>query len=309
MLPADGSLIDRYAGCLLGLACGDALGGPVEFLSRQEVAAAHPDGVREFRGGGWLHLNPGEVTDDTQLTLALARALTERGLDLDLFAAELLAWYHSDPKDIGTTTRRDLEALAAGVEPERAGAVAVAGLAAGGGASNGAGMRCAPVALRFRKDRRRLEGASLASARVTHAEPRAAWATVAVNNGIVHLLNGGSLADLPAAAVEGTAEPEVRAAVLAAPGMEAGRARAGGFVVETLRAAFWSVVHAGSAEEAIVAAVGFGDDADTTGAVAGALAGAHWGASALPDRWLTVLQPRHDLDAHAARLLSLSDAP
>ena len=58
-----------------------------------------------------------------------------------------------------------------------------------------------------------------------------------------------------------------------------------------------------------MAAVGFGDDADTTGAVAGALAGAHWGASTLPDRWLTVLQPRHDLEAHAARLLSLSDAP
>jgi ADP-ribosylglycohydrolase len=112
--------------------------------------------------------------DDTELTLALARALTERGLELDLFAAELLAWYRSDPKDIGTTTRRALAALAGGTGPDGSGEAALVGLAEGKGASNGAVMRCAPVALRFRKDRRRLAEASLASARATHAEPRAA---------------------------------------------------------------------------------------------------------------------------------------
>ena len=301
------SLADRYAGCLLGLACGDALGGPVEFVSRHEIDRSHPDGVRDFVGGGWLELAPGEVTDDTELTLALARSLTERGLEMDLFAAEMLAWYRSEPKDIGNTTRRALQALASGVAWGRSGQAALRGLPAGAGARNGAVMRCAPVALRFRRDPARLVEASLASAAITHAEPRASWATVAVNQGLVHLLHGGALADLPAAATGGIEEPDVRAAILAASGMPEEAVRARGFVIETVQAAFWAVVHAASAEVAIVSAVGFGDDADTTGAVAGALAGAYWGAARLPERWLTLLEPRLELEDHAARLLALSE--
>ena len=81
-----GSMIDlqdRYRGVLLGLACGDALGGPVEFLSRDDIATQHPGGLREFIGGGWLDLYPGEITDDTQMTLAIARSLAEKG-DVDM---------------------------------------------------------------------------------------------------------------------------------------------------------------------------------------------------------------------------------
>ncbi len=120
------SLRDRYAGTLLGLACGDALGGPVEFLNRDEIAARFPTGVTEFIGGGWLRLDPGEVTDDTQQALILAESLTENGLDLDRLAAGLIAWFRGNPKDIGNTTRIALEALAAGTAPLDAGAVALA---------------------------------------------------------------------------------------------------------------------------------------------------------------------------------------
>src|SRR5215208_2322655 len=77
------SLHDRYVGTLLGLACGDALGGPVEFVKRDEIEARFPNGVSEFIGGGWLRLAPGEVTDDTQQALILAESLTTSGLDLD----------------------------------------------------------------------------------------------------------------------------------------------------------------------------------------------------------------------------------
>src|SRR5918999_3183936 len=121
------SLRDRYAGTLLGLACGDALGGPVEFLNRDEIAARFPTGVSEFIGGGWLMLAPGEVTDDTQQALILAESLTDDGLDLDRLAAGLIAWFRGDPKDIGNTTRIALEALAAGTAPLEAGAGAAAG--------------------------------------------------------------------------------------------------------------------------------------------------------------------------------------
>lgn len=88
------TLADRYRGTLLGLACGDALGGPVEFMSREEIARRFPTGVREMSGGGWLNLAPGEVTDDTQMTLALAHSLAENDtLDMADVAARFVAWY------------------------------------------------------------------------------------------------------------------------------------------------------------------------------------------------------------------------
>ncbi|HET7093681.1 MAG TPA: ADP-ribosylglycohydrolase family protein [Thermomicrobiales bacterium] len=296
-------LDDRYRGCLLGLGCGDALGGPVEFMERDAIAAAYPGGLRDFVGGGWLDLAPGEITDDTQLTLALARALNECGLDMDAFAADLIAWLRSQPKDIGNTTRASLEALAEGSPWQRAGEDALARLPTTTTASNGAVMRCAPVALRYRRDPAALVEASLDSARITHAEPRAAWATVAVNQAIVHLLDGGDPADAPAAAARDIPNDEVRTAVRGAAAKPRASLRASGFALHTLEAAFWSLLNAADAEAAIIAAVALGEDADTTGAVAGALAGAWQGASALPERWLARLQPRAELTAHADRLL------
>lgn len=301
-------LRDRYIGTLLGLACGDALGGPVEFLKRDVIAARFPTGVTEFTGGGWLDLDPGEVTDDTQQTLILAESLTANGLDLDRFAAGLIAWFRSNPKDIGNTTRIALEALAAGTAPLDAGAIALAARGEQGAAANGGVMRCAPVAMRFRREPNRLIRASLDSARVTHAEARAAWGTVAVNQAIVHLLNGGAIADAPSAAVVGIPNSEVRETVLDAAGRRRDEVRAGGFVLETIGASFWSLLNASSAREAVEMAVALGDDADSTGAVTGALAGAAYGASSLPETWVATVQFRDRLESEAMRLLDFSES-
>jgi ADP-ribosyl-[dinitrogen reductase] hydrolase len=301
------SLRDRYAGTLLGLACGDALGGPLEFLNRDVIAARYLTGVTEFIGGGWLDLDPGEVTDDTQQALILAESLTASGLDLDRFAAGLIAWFRSNPKDIGNTTRIALEALAAGTAPLDAGAVALAARGEQSAAANGAVMRCAPVALRFRREQDRLVRASLDSARVTHAEARGSWGTVAVNQAIVHLLNGGAIADAPAAAVVGIPNREVCEAVLGAAGRQRAEVRAGGFVLETIGASFWSLLNASGAREAVELAVALGDDADSTGAVTGALAGAAFGASALPETWVETVQFRARLESEAMRLLDLAE--
>ncbi|MCD6057983.1 MAG: putative ADP-ribosylglycohydrolase [Thermomicrobiales bacterium] len=301
------SLRDRYAGTLLGLACGDALGGPLEFLHRDEIAARFPTGVSEFTGGGWLRLAPGEVTDDTQQALILAESLVENGLDLDRLAAGLIAWYRSNPKDVGTTTRIALEALAVGTAPLDAGAAALATRGERSAAANGAVMRCAPVALRFRRDPDRLVRASLDSARVTHAEARASWGTVAVNQAIVHLLDGGTLADAPAAAVAGIRNREVCEAVRGAAGRQRDEVRSGGFVLETIGASFWSLLNSRSAREAIETAVALGGDADSTGAVTGALAGAAYGVSALPTTWVETVQFRERLASEAMRLLALCE--
>lgn len=297
---------DRYRGVMLGSACGDALGGPVEFMSRQQIGAAYPEGVTEFVGGGWLNLAPGEVTDDTQQTLILARALTADGLDMDQFAAGLLKWYRGQPKDIGNTTRSALAALAAGTPPLDAGAVAVAERGVRGTASNGGVMRCSPVALRFRHDPERLVTASRDSARVTHAEERAVLATVAVNQAIAHLLNGGSMSDAPAAAVVGIDHEEIRGRVLGAGSRRREDLQAGGFVLETIESAFWALATGADARDVIERGVALGEDADSTGAVAGAMAGAAYGASALPESWTSRVQFAEDLVSEADRILALT---
>jgi ADP-ribosyl-[dinitrogen reductase] hydrolase len=300
------SLQDRYRGVLLGVACGDALGGPVEFQKRADIAERFPDGLREFVGGGWLDLDPGEITDDTQQTLILCRALTEDGLDLAAFGDGLLEWYRGGPKDIGNTTVVALRALASGIPPAESGEVALAERGERGAAANGAVMRCAPIALRFRNNPIGLVRASLESARVTHAESRAAWGAVAVNQALVHLLNGGAISDAPAAAVAGVPDQRVTEAVLAASALSRDEVAAGGYVLETVGASFWVLANFPSAEEIIVQAVSLGDDADSTGAVAGALAGATFGAQALPARWREQVQYRDALIEQADRLLALA---
>ena len=299
-------LQDRYRGVLLGLACGDALGGPVEFLSREEIATQHPDGLRDFIGGGWLALVPGEITDDTQMTLAIARSLAERGdVDMDDIARRFVAWAAADPKDIGLTTRAAIEALRRGVDWREAG-THVSGYASGNAAGNGAVMRCAPVALRFRRDKARLIAASRDTARITHADRRCQSSAVALNGMIAHLLGGGTVSDLPGVVMSEIVDKEVVSALEKASDLPKAKVRSGGFVIDTLQAALWSVKQTESLEEAIVLAVSLGADTDTTGAVAGALAGATYGASAIPARWLELLQYRDDLTSLADRLLELS---
>jgi ADP-ribosyl-[dinitrogen reductase] hydrolase len=301
------NLRDRYRGCLLGLACGDALGGPVEFESRDSIRARFPDGLRNFIGGGWLHLEPGEITDDTQMTLAIAESLAATDdLDMDDVATRFIAWYRSNPKDIGNTTRTALRYLANGVSWDESGDRAMRESRSSAG--NGSVMRCAPAALRFRRDPGLLVSASIDTARITHADPRCTAAAVAVNQAIAFLLNGGERSDVVTAAIEGITDVETREAILRAPTMQESDVRSGGFVLDTTAAALWAFTTTDSLEEIIVTAVNLGKDTDTTGAVAGAIAGAHYGASTLPERWLSHLQYRDRLVELADRLLDMSDS-
>jgi ADP-ribosyl-[dinitrogen reductase] hydrolase len=241
------------------------------------------------------------------MTLALARSLAERDtLDMEDIAARFLVWYKSEPKDVGTTTAAALRLIASGVPWNEAGERAMHLIGAGRAAGNGAVMRCAPVALRFRRDRDLLVRASLDTARITHADPRCTWGAVAINQAIAHLLDGGPRDEAPRAAREGIPDADVRRAVAAALDTPRERLGSGGFVLDTIRAALWCLLHHSTLEETVVSAVSLGDDADTTGAVAGALAGAHYGAGAIPRRWLDLLQPRQELEMLADRLLARS---
>jgi ADP-ribosyl-[dinitrogen reductase] hydrolase len=302
-------LEDRYRGCLLGLACGDALGGSVEFESRAEIAAEHPDGVREFIGGGPWRLAPGEVTDDTQMTLALARSLARGGpYDMEDIGQQFLAWMQSGPKDIGNQTHAALALLARGTPWDEAGEQIQREALPKGAAGNGSIMRCAPVALRFRTEPEAIVQASRDTSRITHADLRCTWSCVAVNQAIAHFLNGGNVDAVVEVATSGVQAARVVDAVRSAGTLPRDQVRSGGYVLDTLTAAFWSLLTHDSLEETLVTAVALGEDTDTTAAVAGALAGAYYGAQAIPGRWLEQLEPREELVSLADRLLVLSEA-
>lgn len=299
----DGRWPDRARGVVLGLACGDALGAPVEFESRTTIAARYPGGLRDFASGGWLNVVPGETTDDTRMAVDLAKTLVETDPpDMTDLAGRFAAWLREQPKDIGNTTRFAIDRFIAGDPWDVAGQTALDIRGERGAASNGSLMRCAPVAVRFADDPERLRQVSIDSSRVTHAEPRCVWGCVALNQGIAHLLTGGSRECLVEAAVAGIKLAAVAEAIRCADGRTSAELDGSGFVLNALSIAFWAVQATGTLEDAIVAAAMIGDDTDTNAAVTGALAGALYGAGAIPSRWLDLLHGRDDLTALAGRL-------
>ena len=298
------ALRDRYRGALVGSAVGDALGATVEFMSRAEIARQYGQ-LRDIVGGGWLDLPKGEVTDDTQMARCIARSLAERGtFDGDDIAARFVEWYRSNPRDIGNTTRDALVRLANGVPWPEAGQQTHEKMRPRD-ASNGSVMRCAPVALFAGADSAANARYSADSSRITHANPLCIAVCVALNTGIAALLTDPE-ADALAATIGATDDETVRAALRAAPAQTADSLDAGGYVLATLQSSYWALLTHETLEDAIVAAVNLGQDADTTGAVAGALAGARWGYSEIPSRWLDVLRGREELVTLADQLLDLS---
>jgi ADP-ribosyl-[dinitrogen reductase] hydrolase len=298
------ALRDRYRGALVGSAVGDALGATVEFMSRDEIARKYGQ-LRDIVGGGWLNLPAGEVTDDTQMARCIARSLAERGeFAGDDIATRFVEWYRSNPPDIGNTTRDALVRLAAGVPWQEAGQQTHEAIRPRD-ASNGSVMRCAPVALFVRADPQANARYSADSSRITHANPLCIAGCVAVNAGIAALLNDPN-ADAISVAIDATDDSTVRESLSAVHAQTAGSLDAGGYVLATVQSSFWALTMNDTLEETIVAAVNLGDDADTTGAVAGALAGARWGYSAIPARWLGVLRGCEELVELADRLLELS---
>jgi len=272
---------DRAVGAMLGLAVGDAVGTTLEFKSPDSHAV-----LTDMIGGGPFGLKPGEWTDDTSMALALAESLiAEPRLDEADLAARFLRWWRDGENsctgrcfDIGITVR---EALA---RWERTGDP-VAGSTSPDTAGNGSLMRLAPVAVRYWNDRETLRDVAARQSRVTHATAEAVDACVL-------------FAEILADAIEGRPRSQVLAPreVAQAPkiaqiaaGSWRGKARdqvsASGYVVHSLEAALWSVGRTADYREAVLAAANLGQDADTTAAIAGQLAGALSGASGIPAEW------------------------
>jgi ADP-ribosyl-[dinitrogen reductase] hydrolase len=304
---------NRFRGCLVGLAVGDALGGPAESLSRFEVAERYGGTLRKMVGGGQLRLKPGETTDDTAMATALAESLVAGGdFNVDDVAARYVAWLSSNPKGVGNITRLALRAWKYGLTVPAAalGAHRQTGRMSAG---NGTIMRCAPIALRYVYDERRLIDASRDEALITHFDPRAWSGSVAVNLLIKYFIHDVPVTNaIKDAAQRIRREPRAAGEVanvleIVRPNLDANTLPTSGYVLDTLRIAAWAMLAHHTFEDAVVAVVNLGGDADTQGAVTGALAGARWGYDAIPQHWLEPLQGRDHLISLADQLLELAE--
>lgn len=280
--PAGAARVEsRAVAAYLGLALGDALGATVEFMTPREIAAQY--GVHErIRGGGWLRLPRGQVTDDTTMALALGAAILDHGeVEAQAVARAFDRWMRARPVDIGNTVRRGiLHWRATGraeVPPNEQ------------DAGNGACMRCLPVALAtLGAAPEVVRAASRTQAHVTHNHPLSDAATECVVDMVQQALGGATRAALRAVA-DGLVARQPQFAFDGRP-----VANPGGYVVDTLCAVFQALFASDGFEACLVDVVNRGGDADTTGAIAGMLAGALYGRDALPARWLG------DLDAGVA---------
>ena len=286
---------ERYRGALLGLAAGDAVGTTVEFRPRGSFTP-----LTDMVGGGPFGLAPGEWTDDTSMALCLAASLLECGFDPRDQLRRYLRWrdagyWASNGRcfDIGNTVAAALRRFEASGDPH-------AGSTDPQSAGNGSLMRLAPVVLYCHPDRARAGRYAAESSRTTHAA--------------AECLDACRLfAELLCRALDGEDRDAVLApaALAASPALEAitrgdyrdkpaSAIRGSGYVVASLEAALWSFATTRDFASAILKAANLGDDADTTAAICGQLAGAHYGLDGIPRPWRQRL-------AQAGAILELAD--
>lgn len=292
MTNASLTLDDRALAAFLGFAVGDALGATVEFMTPSEIKALH--GVHDkIVGGGWLKLAPGQVTDDTEMSLALGRSLLRRdGLDLHDVCEEFAAWLKSRPVDVGATCRRGIRRyLTSGT---------LQGAFFEGDAGNGAAMRVLPVALATLERPGEASEWTLAQSRVTHHHPFSDAASLTLVR-MVHALLGGADKEAVHAIALGLVAQHRQFAF--APY----RGQSTAYVADTLQTAFHFFFTTSSFTECLVRTVNQGGDADTTGAIAAMLAGAAYGTAAIPRKWLRRLDRKvaTEIRAQVPRLLAI----
>ena len=258
----------------IGMAIGDALGATVEFMTVPEIAAKYGT-FRDIIGGGWLRLKPGQVTDDTEMALCIARAIVKnQAWSLEAVADNFAAWLKSRPVDCGDTCRKGIRAymlhgtLETPINEWDAG--------------NGAAMRILPTALFSLPDEKLLNKYALEQAHLTHNNPVSDAACLCLGQMLHQAICGAEKSRL---------RRQADGLVLRFPTFvfDPYRGLATGYVVDTLQTVFHWFFRGRSFEECLVGTVNQGGDADTTGAICGMLAGAYYGMDSIPQRWLKKL--------------------
>jgi len=293
--------LQRYDGALLGLAVGDAIGTTVEFSRRGTFPP-----LTDMVGGGPFHLEPGQWTDDTSMALCLATSLIYvKGFDardqMNRYCNWMQHGYLSSTGscfDIGATVSRALHSYLATGNP-------MSGSPDPRSAGNGALMRLAPIPMLYATSEEQTWHFAGESTRTTHGAQEAIECSrlfglqlraALLGAGKEQILNISPLEPFSAKVqplVEGGYRDKTRDAI-----------KGSGYCVESLEAALWCFARTSSFEEAILEAANLGDDADTTAAICGQLAGAFYGAPAIPASWRERLAMREEISHMAGQLLA-----
>lgn len=286
-------LIRRAQSAFLGLAIGDALGATTEFLTPSEIQFRHKVHKRII-GGGWLNLKPGKVTDDTEMSLCIARAIDEsNGWNLRGIAEHFAGWLRSKPIDVGATCRRGISDFIMTGQLEKPFSDWDGG--------NGAAMRMLPVALYTLGDEALLEKCALEQAHLTHNHHLSDAGCIAVGKLVQQALLGADRPQLHSIVRDLVAQqPKFRCSHY--------RGEASAYVVDTLKTVFHYYFSTAHFEECLIGVVNQGGDADTTGAIAGMIAGASYADEPMPRQWLKKLDPKVKTESMtlAERLIRLS---
>ncbi len=284
---------DRARAAFIGMAIGDALGATVEFMTSSEIASKYGT-FRDIVGGGWLRLKPGQVTDDTEMALCIARAIvSSQTWSLTAIADNFAAWLKSRPVDCGDTCRKGIRAYMLHGTLETPLNEWDAG--------NGAAMRMLPVALYSLPDRELLTKYAVEQAHLTHNNPVSDAACICLGQ-MLHLAICSAEKSRLRRQADGLT---TRFPTFA---FEPYRGLATGYVVDTLQTVFHWFFRGKSFEECLLGTVNQGGDADTTGAICGMLAGAYYGMESIPQRWLKKMEQSviAEIESVTVKLLAAS---
>lgn len=297
------NLEERARGCLLGLACGDAVGATLEFVPRAQIQTP----LTEMQGGGFWQLNRGEWTDDTSMALCLADSLLAcQNFDAQDQLFRYLRWATNGYNSIregqpafgmGNHTGHELmdfektgRSYSQNADPNKAG--------------NGSLMRIAPIALFFFHQPQNLERYAKLSSKTTHAAAACLEACGYFAKLLAHALFGNSKEEI----FVGFDSEEFQHIAHIVRGdyrhKTADEIKGSGYVVESLEAALWAFWHTDNFRDAILLAANLGDDADTTAAICGQIAGAFYGERGIPPQWLEWLYRKDDIAQIAERLIA-----
>lgn len=298
--------IDRFRGCMVGLAVGDAVGTTLEFKAPGTFTP-----ISDMVGGGKFELKAGEWTDDTAMTLCLAESLIEsKGMNASDQMDRFDRWFRRGHLSatgtcvsIGSTVRQALETYERSGNP-------FAGPTNDANSGVGSLMRIAPIALYFAADPAAAIAHAVDASRTTHGSKACLDACRYFTGLLIGALQGRSRDELLAPrfspAPEGWAVPLDERIDAVAAGSYRGKMppaiRGDGYVVNALEAVLWAFARAKDFRDGLLQVVNLGDDADTTGCIYGALAGAHFGVDAIPERWRSKLAKRVLIEKLAAQL-------
>jgi ADP-ribosyl-[dinitrogen reductase] hydrolase len=271
---------------LLGLHCGDSLGATLEFQEPRSEDNLHT----EIIGGGPFNWEPGAPTDDTDLMIILLESLVKNKgiLDHQDVAKGLINWLDKDPQDVGNTTRSAITRMKEGLPivqwPDLGEWTQ----------GNGSLMRCAPLALFGPSDETIREQCEL-----THGHPTCGDTDIVFIRTLEAALKSSSKDEVFQTAIDGAKKlhnPVIIESLNEIPTQTYETTRTSGFCIHTLNAALFAFMMENTFEESLIKIVNRGDDADTVGAVTGALCGAFYGLEAIPERWLNTIEQKEKVE-------------